>query len=230
MSWLSWHEKSEQLASEAHALLRKGDLDHAMNLFREAAEAENQALLAVDVTKARTLGVTTVSAVSLWFKARNYAEAEKLTIRDWPRTTCLSLLSVSCEAYFTAIWNSQAMKSAGVSFLPGQVIVSVKGGDIITGGAPLDLIVEKVQTVQALFYRTIEFLKGMPHRKRGAPSAEIQEACRPWLLQAPAGSYQFSVVIQEPRQADFFKDAGPKADQVAYHFLSILKATSEDPE
>jgi hypothetical protein len=33
---------------------------------------------------------------------------------------------------------------------------------------------------------------------------------RPWLFQAPAGSYQFSVAIQEPRQPDFFKDAGPQ--------------------
>jgi hypothetical protein len=40
--------------------------------------------------------------------------------------------------------------------LPGQVFFSVKGGDVVTGGAPLDLIVEKVQTIQPIFYRTIE--------------------------------------------------------------------------
>jgi hypothetical protein len=96
-------------------------------------------------------------------------------------------------------------------------------------GAPLDLIIEKVQTVQALFYRTIEYMKGVPHRKRGAPSIEIQEACTPWLFQAPAGSYQFSVAIQEPRQPDFFRDAGPQPQHVAQRFLSILRASSEDP-
>ena len=117
-----------------------------------------------------------------------------------------------------------------MSFLPGQVTVSVTGGQLITGGAPLDLIVDKVQTIQALFYRTIEFLKGMPHRLHGPPLREIQESCRPWLFQAPPGSYQFSVAIQEPAQKDFFKE-DIKPDQVALHFLEIVKATSvEEPK
>lgn len=55
-----------------------------------------------------------------------------------------------------AIWTVSSKKAANVSFLPGQVFVSVKGGDVVTGGAPLNLIVEKVQTIQAMFYRTIE--------------------------------------------------------------------------
>ena len=67
---------------------------------------------------------------------------------------------------------------------------SLKGGEVITGGAPLDLVVEKVQTIQAIFYRTIEFIKDMPLRTRGAPIREIQESCRPWLFQAAPGSYQ----------------------------------------
>lgn len=228
MTWLVWHEKSEQLASEAHIVARQGYRDRALELFAEAAEAEHQALLALDVSKKRTLGITAVSAVSLWFKAGHLAQAES-TALDW-------MLSGKLPAFATeqlrnlvqAVWNVEAMRTATVSFLPGQVLVSVKGGQTISGGAPLDLIVEKVQTVQALFYRTIEFLKGAPHRKHGPPTVEIQEACRPWLFQAPPGSYQFSVAIQEPAQPDFFKDAQPKAEQIAHHFISILRASTED--
>lgn len=55
-----------------------------------------------------------------------------------------------------AIRTESSKKAANVSFLPGQVFFSVKGGDVVTGGAPLDLIVEKVQTIQPIFYRTIE--------------------------------------------------------------------------
>ena len=120
------------------------------------------------------------------------------------------------------------MRDAGVSFLPGQVIVSVKGGQTVVGGAPLDLIIEKVEAVQALFYCTIEYLKGVPHRRHGGPTEEIREACRPWLFQAQPGSYQFSVAVQEPRQTDFFKETGPRPEEVAEHFMSVLKATSED--
>jgi hypothetical protein len=127
-----------------------------------------------------------------------------------------------------AIWTESAKQKAGVEFVPGEVMVSVKGGEVVTGGAPLDLIVDKVQTIQSLFYRTIEFVSGVSHRKRGGPSRELQEACRPWLFQSAPGSYQFSVAIQKPAQLDFFKqDVEP--ERLAKHFLEIVSAsTGED--
>lgn len=229
MTWAAWHEKSERLASDAHLLARQGMSDQALPLFAEAAHAENQALNALDASKTRTLGITVVSAVSLWFKAKKFAIAERTAIQ-WLSSGKLPQFAVDqLRSMVQAIWTQEALQTAGVAFLPGQVLVSVKGGQTISGGAPLDLVVEKVQTVQALFFRTIEFLKGIPHRKRGAPSLEIQAACRPWLLQAPPGSYQFSVAVQEPPQPDFFKDAAPNAKDVANHFMSILKASSDDP-
>jgi hypothetical protein len=229
VTWLSWHERSERLASDAHTHARLGDHERALSLFAAAAEAESHALEELDVSKVRTVGITTVSAVSLWFKARQFAPAEQLALR-WLASVHLPQFAVEqLRNLLQGIWTAQTIGSAGVSFLPGQVFVSVKGGQTVTGGAPLDLIIEKVQTVQALFYRTIEYMKGVPHRKRGAPSIDIQESCKPWLFQAPAGSYQFSVAIQEPLQPDFFKDAGPQPEHVALHFLSILQASSEDP-
>lgn len=230
MSWLSWHEKSEKLASEAHQCLREGKLETATKLFEKAAKAETNALNDLDFTKTRTLGVTAVSAVSLWFKAQELSKAEETAFRWLSSSSIPEFAREQLKNLVQTVWIKQAMQTAGVSFLPGQVTVSVKGGMTISGGAPLDLIVDKVQTVQAIFYRTIEFLKKLPHRMRGAPAQEIQEACRPWLFQALPGSYQFSVAVQEPTQADFFKESEPDAKQVADHFISILKASSENPE
>jgi len=135
---------------------------------------------------------------------------------------------VELRTLVQAIWTEVSKQAANVGFLPGQVFVSVKGGEIITGGAPLDLIVEKVQTIQTMFYRTIEFIRDMPLRQRGAPIREIQESCRPWLFQAAPGSYQFSVAIQEPLQRDFFRE-DVRPDIVARQFLQILQlASSQD--
>jgi hypothetical protein len=229
MSWLSWHEMSERFASDAHVAGRRGDRSQALSLFRRAAEAESKALEELDHSKRRTLGITAVSTVSLWFKAEELSKAERVAML-WFTSDQLPPFAVSqLRQLVQSIWTSQAMHDAGVSFIPGQVIVSVKGGQTVVGGAPLDLIVEKVEAVQALFYRTIEYLKGIPHRRRGGPAQEIREACRPWLFQTQPGSYQFSVAVQEPRQPDFFKEAGPRPEQVAEHFMSVLKATSEDP-
>ena len=58
----------------------------------------------------------------------------------------------------------------------------------MTGGAPLDLILRKVEEVRAIFYRTVELLMEIPLRVRGGPGYEIQQLFRPWLFQAPAAA------------------------------------------
>ena len=128
-----------------------------------------------------------------------------------------------------AIWNEQAQREAGVSFVPGQVVVSVKGGEVVSGGAPLDVVLDKVQIVQSLFFRTAEFLKDMPLRKHGRPSKELQARCRPWLFQSVPGSYQFAVAIQKPPQEEMFPSGDPEPEVLTETFLSILRAAGEDP-
>lgn len=228
MTWATSHKHSEELASGAHVALRAGDRASANRLFAEAAKAESEAMAALDKSKTRTLGITAVSAVSLWFKAQELAQAERLALDTISGAVIPQFAMEQLKQLLQSIWNAQALKTAGVSFLPGQVMVSVKGGDVISGGAPMGLVLEKVQTVQAMLYRTIEHVKGLPHRLHGPPTLEIQQACRPWLLQAPAGSYQFAVAIQEPAQLDFFEDV-KQADRMVQEFISIVKASSEDP-
>jgi hypothetical protein len=111
----------------------------------------------------------------------------------------------------------------------GQVVVSVKGGEVVSGGAPLDVILDKVQIVQSLFYRTAEFLKDLPLRKHGPPSKELQAQCRPWLFQSVPGSYQFAVSIQKPAQEEMFPTDDPAPEILTETFLSILRAAGEDP-
>jgi len=227
MTWAELHTESERLAIEAQLALRARSTGQAIDLYRQAAEVERRALDQIDISKARTRGVTAVSAVALWFKAGEYEHAEQLAhlmladfhMPDFARGDLRDLVQ--------AIWTESSKKKAGVTFVPGQVMVSVKGGEVVTGGAPLDLIVDKVQTIQSMFYRTIEFLNGVSHRRVGRPTKELQEACRPWLFQSAPGSYQFSVAIQKPTQPDFFKnDIEP--ERIAQHFLEIVSASSGD--
>ena len=227
MTWAELHTKSEKLAIEAQLALRARNTEQALDLYRQAAEAEQQALHQLDTSKLRTRGITAVSAVALWFKASEYIRAEQVAyamladpqIPDFAREDLRNLVQ--------AIWTESSKQEAGVSFVPGQVMVSVKGGQVVTGGAPLDLIVDKVQTIQSLFYRTVEFLKGDSHRRHGPPSKELQESCRPWLFQAAPGSYQFSVAIESPKQGDFIKKT-IEPERIAQHFLEIVTASSSE--
>jgi hypothetical protein len=230
MSWADHHKASEAAAIEAEQKFRSGNADEAMRLYASAAELEQQALADLDSSKTRTKGITAVSAVSLWYKAAAYERAEQLAYTMLADPTIAPFARADLRNLVQAIWTEITKKAANVRFLPGHVFVSVKGGVIITGGAPLDLIVEKVQTIQAMFYRTIEYIKDMPIRLRGGPPRDIQDGCRPWIFQAAPGSYQFSVAILENEQLNlFFKD--PRPDLVAHQFLEILKATaSEDTQ
>lgn len=230
MSLAIHHRESERLASEAEAAMRLGHRDVAHELFRQSARSEERALAVVGTDKPRTLGVTAVSAAALWYHAGELQEASRVAHSASTLAGLPAFAATELRMLLQAIWNDAAQKEAGLTFVPGQVLISVKGGQVIHGGAPLDLIVEKVQSVQSLFYRTAEYLKALPLRKKGPPTKDIQDRCRPWLFQSVPGSYQFVVAVQKPAQGDMFPDEQLEPDILTEKFLAILKALAEDPE
>lgn len=230
MSWAIHHRESERLSGEAETALRLGQRDVAQQLFRQAAREEEQALSSIGPDKPRTLGITAVSAAALWYHAGDLQDAARVAHTSSTLAGMPTFAAAELRALLQAIWNEAAQKEAGLSFVPGQVLISVKGGQVMHGGAPLDLIVEKVKNVQSLFYRTAEYLKSLPLRKKGPPSKDIQDHCRPWLFQSVPGSYQFVVAVQKPAQVEMFPDEKMEPDILTEKFLAILRASAEDPE
>lgn len=231
MNWLTHHQTSEEAASDAHAARRRGDDALATNLFANAAKAELLALKHLSLAeKPRTYGVTAVSAAALLYKAEQPREAEQLAHSMLGQSGLPDFATDQLREILQSIWNEQAQASAGVRFVPGQVTVSVDGGEVVKGGAPLDLVVERVQTIQSIFYRTAEFLKNLPLRRYGPATKPIQDLCRPWLFQSVPGSYQFTVAIQGPAQGDMFVEGEPEPRLIASTFMAILEGASSDPE
>lgn len=230
MTWAKHHSESERLAAEAEALLRRGEIDEAVEVYRRAAAAEALALSALDPEKRKTFGITAVSAAALWYKARDYAEAERVACAHLITANLSHFAKAQLQTLIQLIWASAEAAKSGVSFAPGDVLVAVKGGIVVHGGAPLDLIIQKVEGIQSTLYRTVEMLLSMPLRRRGAPPADIQSLFRPWLFQAPAGSYQFAVRFEQPPQTELFPTAAASGPQVTSTFLSVLRATATNPE
>jgi hypothetical protein len=230
MPWTDLHKESERLAAEAEAARRAGDLQRALDLYLKAAEAETRALNALDVSKERTLAVTAVSAASLWFKAQQYSKAEQGALEALANLSLPPFAVNELRELLQLTWSESARSEANVRFAPGQVVVSVRGGEVVRGGAPLDLIIAKVQTVQSLFFRTLEFMRGLPHRQRGGPSRDIYEAFRPWLFQTAPGSYQFAVAVEERQQMELFQLPHPTTRDILALFLDVVRASVEDPE
>src|SRR3990172_9195572 len=120
MTWVELHSESERLAIEAQLALNARAVSRATELYKRAAELEQKALDQLDVSKTRTRGITAVSAVALWFKAREYVLAEQLAhsmladphIPEFAREELRNLVQ--------AIWTESSMQKAGVAFVPGQ--------------------------------------------------------------------------------------------------------------
>lgn len=229
MTWSREHSASERLAAQAEAALRHGDHPRARSLYEKAAIAESRAAHALEPAKARTLGITAVSATALWYKAGNFTEAER-TACEWLGFPGLPTFAADeLREAVQNVWSERARQSAGLRFIPGQLLISVRGGEVVPGGAPLDLILGKVEGIRNLFYRTAEFLGGIAHRNRGVPAKEIQDTCRPWLFQAAPGSYQFAVALEEPRQQEFWPSDRAPPRRIGETLLTILRATADDP-
>lgn len=231
MTWAEHHDRSEDFASQAELHMLQGQQDDAVRFYSLAADAEVRALHDLDAGKTRTLGVTAVSAVALLFRARRYAEAEELAYRWLSQSNQLPRFAYSeLQSLLQLTWGARAQEDAGVSFIPGDVLVSVSGGRVVFGGAPLDLVIRKVEEVRAMFYRTAELLLGVPHRKRGLPSQDVQSVFQPWLFQAPRGSYQFAVRVQSPPQMEMFPEAELHVGNLVSTFLSLIRTSVEDPD
>lgn len=230
MSWATHHNQGMRLADEAHEALKNGDDDRAQKLFAEAAKLEEQALSQLGPNQSRTLGITAVSSASLWLKSKNYQRTEQLLYHLLSIPNLPEFAKRELRTILQTVWHQQIQCDTDLKFAPGQVHVSVKGGQVVTGGAPADAILNRIQTIESYFYRTAEFYDKQPLRKSGQPSKRIQDMCRPWLFQSLPGSFQFIVAIQEVEQHSLFTGDIIDARSLTEKFLSIVRASTEDPE
>ena len=78
MTWRQHHERSNTQAWDGEIARGRGDHATAKRCFALAAESEEAALDALDLSKTRTYGITVVSAVALYREAKRYADAKRL--------------------------------------------------------------------------------------------------------------------------------------------------------
>ncbi|MEM9290809.1 MAG: hypothetical protein AAGD01_03940 [Acidobacteriota bacterium] len=69
MSWTEHHQKSERFAADAEAAVLNGHPNQAHDAYRRAAQEEERAVADLSPKKVRTLGISAVSVVSLYYKA-----------------------------------------------------------------------------------------------------------------------------------------------------------------
>ena len=223
MTWLDHHRRSEQYASEAEIFAHSGEEVTAQLTYEKAANAERMALAALGDDKPRTYGITAVSAVALYLKAAKWSDARFLAYR------CLGsgLLPEFAWQQMQDLLDSIKLQEVGIDG-NAQMLVSARGGTIVTGGAPWDVVLPQMQRVVSLFQRTAEYIQKIPHRKRGLPSKLIQDSYKPWIFQAEPGSYQFAVCLQQTRQLSMLEH-DISSDQIVDQLFNILDVCVSSP-
>jgi len=73
MSWILHHSRSEHYANLAEEAKREQNNVRAIELYRLAAEAEILAIAALEPTKTRTIGITTVKPL-YYTKRRSFVK------------------------------------------------------------------------------------------------------------------------------------------------------------
>ena len=208
--------------------VRRGLRSDARRLYMDAGHAELRALQHVREDKPRTYSVTAVSAVALFYKAGDLSAAKSLAYTCLGTGRLQPFASLQIGELLETMWERQA----GIDLAPrgAHMLVSAKGGEIETGGAPLDLVLSKARQVKTLLFRTVEHMKELPLRKRGSPSRKLQAAFQPWMYQAPAGSYQFAVAIRPSRQLSMLDEEAFEPHHVVEKLFHILDACVTSPD
>jgi hypothetical protein len=112
MSWLEHHRQSEQFASAAELMQRQGELAAARQHYALAAAAEVKALAFIGPHENRTLGITTVSTVALFFKARDFVNAKQVAYESLSSQTLPNFAIVQLEEILKEILVLEASKVA----------------------------------------------------------------------------------------------------------------------
>lgn len=223
MSWYHYHNESQQFASTAEVFAHRGDMLRAKQLYGRAAQAEALALGELGNEKRRTIGITAVSAVALHMKADLWDDAQILAYR------CLGSGRLPAFAWqqIEDLVDAIKLRLADIDD-SAQMLVSARGGAVVKGGAPWDLVLPQMQRAVSLFHRTAEYIKKVPHRKRGLPSRDIQDRYKPWIFQAEPSSYQFAISLQRSRQLHMLQDDVSR-EMVVERLYDILDVCATSP-
>ena len=229
MTWQAHHDRSAELAGRAEIALHRGDRNAAMALYREAGVAEAEALEEIDPSDSFLVGITAVSAVALHLKGGEERAAEKLAHRYLAEDDLIESSRQQLDDLIERIRASKQWREAHLTWA-ATLRFALRGGEIIHGAGPADIVNRTSEAARALVTRSIEHALHVPYRSSGAPSPTTIESFRPWIVQAPAGSFQFDIAIQPSIQGELIPVHDVSAEAVVESSAEILAAASQSPD
>jgi tetratricopeptide (TPR) repeat protein len=164
MSWLVNHTQSEEYASQAEILYRQQEFDRAVALYRLAANAEEEALNSLDCHKTRTIGITVVSAASLYYKAQEFALAKRIAYK-WLATDFLPPFAIEeLEELLQVIHYDESRQKSGIQSIAAIKLIKFKL--LLISTTVLILLLEEADVIEANNYNVFDQRAFVPTPKK----------------------------------------------------------------
>lgn len=212
-----------EIAEQAFAAVRSGDLANADVLLRQAYEHERRAALALVATPEiePTRSVLLRSAASLAIDCREYREAERLISYalsgEPPPEIADELRDLLENVHF-----SRHLEPKDVLLSQGAFQLSLAGPAVGHGIVVAKDFVPRLATVETLLYRTTQRQWRMPFRERGGSTRTAKEDFEFYLAAPKAASFAVAVRIGNKRPQRMLPGfSGP--DAVLDEFLACLE-------
>lgn len=196
----SFHHKSMEFAALALMQRARGNAEDSVSLFEQALENELAAireLEKLDTAAEPTYSVLHRSAGTLALDCNKFRLAEKLVAKalaqEPPTDIAGELRDLLEEVYFQKHLDTQ-----GVVLNEGEVQMSLAGRGVGSGRTRLSDFTNRVNMFSTLIYRIAERGSKLPFRKRGSPSASIQNSFRTFASAPRVGSFAVSLKLGNP--------------------------------
>lgn len=208
------HNQAMDLAEDAFIAKRKGDGKEAIRLFSEALDFEKKAasFFPPNEESEPTRSILYRSAASIAYNSGDYETADRLIafgLSGYPPIEIKNEL----KNLYEDINFMRHLSAKGLSLDMNQFMMTIAGDAIRYGGAFAENLMERVEVIIKLFYRTLERLLNFDYRISGGVSKEIKDKYGLYIQAFVPSSFavSFQVGYPDPQLALFQMQKNNKA-------------------
>ena len=224
-----FHDKAMELADEALLLRVKGNKDEAIELFRQAADAERRAAEALPAIPESepSRSILYRSAASLAYDAKDFVLADRLVASGLAGFAPAEIAKELKDLYEDINFMRHA-DALGIEITERGMVMTISGHATFYGGALAGQVTGRVDRLQKVFYRTVERLLRKSYRVQAAVDREIRTRYALYLNTQFASSYGVYIQVGAPNlQPSLIPELEivhpPTGDQVIREVLECLR-------
>jgi hypothetical protein len=220
------HRVAMERTDLALAARQRGD-ENYVSLFEDAYRFELQAATLAKDSPEPNRSILLRSAASLALGCNLLQDAEKLICTALSGTPP-DEIAEELRDLLEQVNFQRHLALRGITLQSDEIQMSIAGGAVGYGIAPIQAFVERVQKTEALLYRTAERKQQKPYRDRGPRDKSLREGFELYMSAPRPGSLAVTFKVGESEQLNLF---GPSmAEEVIDELVECLKLFTHKEE